>query len=287
MFNENNRLGKAMNAGPESLYLDLMKKTLSFTLWKEPGIPIEKLYYAQPPIKRGISLLLTRLFRIWDLQIIKSLHYSDRERNEGLIWPQYADTMIGIKRLDNIQFCVEKVIRNQISGDLIEAGVWRGGASIFIRAILAAYQVSDRRVFVADSFEGLPKPDEAKYPQDAGDKHYTQRFLAVSKDEVKANFDKYGLLDERVVFLPGWFKDTLPNAPIDKIAVMRVDGDMYGSTMEALISLYPKLSEGGFCIIDDYALAGCKRAVDDFRAQWNIATPLERIDWTGVFWQKG
>ena len=103
---------------------------------------------------------------------------------------------------------------------------------------------------------------------------------------MQANFERYGLLDEQVLFLEGWFKDTLPDAPIDKLAVMRLDGDMYGSTMEALTNLYPKLSRGGFCIVDDYALHRCKQAVDDFRAEWNINGPLVKIDWSGVFWQK-
>jgi hypothetical protein len=78
--------------------------------------------------------------------------------------------------------------------------------------------------------------------------------LAVSRDEVENNFRKYSLLDDKVVFLQGWFKDTLPNAPIEKLCVLRLDGDMYGSTIEALLNLYPRLSKGGFCIIDDYAL---------------------------------
>jgi hypothetical protein len=108
--------------------------------------------------------------------------------------------MIGLKRLDNIQFCIENIIKNNIEGDLIETGVWRGGATIFMRAVLAAYDITDRRVFVADSFEGLPKPNENKYPADKSDLHHTKEFLAVSIDDVKANFEKYGLLDDRVVF---------------------------------------------------------------------------------------
>jgi O-methyltransferase len=194
--------------------------------------------------------------------------------------------MIGLKRLDNIQSCIEDVIRNDVPGDLIETGVWRGGSAIFMKAILAAYGIRNRRIFVADSFQGLPPPDTAKHPRDRGDTHYKERFLAVSQDAVKRNFEKYGLLDELVVFLPGWFKDTLPVAPIESLAVMRLDGDMYGSTMDALASLYPKLSKRGYCIIDDYALQGCKNAVDDFRNERHIMTPLVRIDWSGVYWQK-
>jgi len=95
-----------------------------------------------------------------------------------------------------------------------------------------------------------------------------------------------GLLDDQVVFLKGWFKDTLPRAPFDTLAVMRLDGDLYGSTMESLENLYPKLTRGGFCVIDDYAMPGCKSAVDDYRATQAIASKIIEIDWTGRYWQK-
>jgi O-methyltransferase len=277
---------RTMDATPESLYLELMKKTLSFLLWEEVGVPIDMYAHLRSLPKRLFVRVLSHLLRAMKLQIVRDIRHEYDQRAEGRVMPMYADTMIGLKRLDNIQYCVENVIRNNIEGDLIETGVWRGGACIFMRAILAAYNISDRNIFVADSFQGLPKPDESRYVQDKGDKHYKFRFTSVSKQKVEANFSKYGLLDNQVVFLEGWFKDTLPGAPFDKLAIMRLDGDMYGSTMDALINLYPKLSEGGFCIVDDYALDSCKQAIDDFRAKWKIKSPLMKIDWTGVYWQK-
>jgi O-methyltransferase len=122
---------------------------------------------------------------------------------------------------------------------------------------------------------------------DAGDRHHRNEYLKVSRAEVEENFRRYGLLDEQVVFLEGWFADTLPRAPIERLAVFRLDGDMYQSTIEALEALYPRLSPGGSCIVDDYALPGCHRAVDDFRARHGIGEALERIDYTGVHWRKG
>jgi O-methyltransferase len=164
--------------------------------------------------------------------------------------------------------------------------VWRGGASIFMRAVLKAYGDNTRLVWLADSFQGLPKPD-GRYPQDEGDQHWEfSHTLGISLEQVKANFARYGLLDERVRFLPGWFKDTLPGAPINQLAVLRLDGDMYASTMDALRSLYHKLSPGGYLIIDDYALPNCKRAVDDFRAEHQMTEQVNQIDGSGVFWEK-
>jgi len=275
-----------MKRKPEDLYLDLMKKTLSFTLWPEPPIPIDTFNYRRPPLIRPFVSFISWVLRSGRLQLVKQAAFTTDEREEGKVWPGYADTMIGLKRLDNLQFCVETAIREGVEGDLIETGVWRGGACILMRAILAAYAIEDRTVYVADSFEGLPPPDLEKFPDDKRDKHHTRTLLAVSQNEVENNFRRFGLLDGQVVFLKGWFKDTLPNAPMGKLAVFRLDGDMYGSTMDALTNLYPKLSKGGFCIIDDYALKRCRKAVDDFRAKNNVRAEMKVVDWTGRYWRK-
>lgn len=214
-------------------------------------------------------------------------HVDPQVRIEGRDWPQRAYTMIGLKRLDNLQHCIEDILINNIPGDLIETGIWRGGAAMFMRAVLKAYDVSDRNVWAADSFEGLPLPDIEKYPGDTGDFHHQFRDLAVSLEEVKANFQRFGLLDENVYFLKGWFRDTIPHAQIDQLAVLRLDGDMYESTMEVLLQLYPKLSTGGYVIVDDYgAVAGCRKAVDDYRQINGIQEELNWIDWTGIYWQR-
>ena len=208
-------------------------------------------------------------------------------RYEGWDWPPTAETMIGTRRLDNIIDCTTRVIRAGIPGDLIETGVWRGGATILMRGILAAYEVRNRTVWVADSFRGLPEPDAERWPADAGDIHHTHPELSVDLATVRRNFERYGLLDDQVRFLEGWFADTLPAAPIEQLAVLRLDGDMYGSTMEALTALYPKLSAGGFVLIDDYGMVpGCHKAVDDFRDAQGIAEEIVPVDATGVYWEK-
>ena len=203
----------------------------------------------------------------------------------GSIWPSRAHTMIGIPRLDNIQYCVEHVLRHGIPGDLIETGVWRGGATIFMRGLLKAYGVTDRLVWVADSFQGLPVANRTRYPRESDCDFDKLGQLAISLDEVRKNFERYDLLDDQVRFLKGWFSATLPTAPINRLAVMRLDGDMYESTMDALVNLYPKLSPGGFVIIDDYnAIKSCNDAVDDFRKAGGISAELSLIPGCGAFW---
>jgi hypothetical protein len=206
-------------------------------------------------------------------------------RAEGLDWPARAHTMIGLRRLENLRHCVEEVLERGVPGDLIETGAWRGGATILMRALLKAHGVTDRTVWVADSFAGVPPPDAGQYPADAGHTLHQHAQLAVPLEQVRANFQRYGLLDDQVRFLPGWFRDTLPQAPIERLAVMRLDGDLYESTFVALQSLYGKLSPGGFVIVDDYGcIAACRQAVHDFRDAHGITEPIRPIDWSGVFW---
>ena len=204
------------------------------------------------------------------------------------VWPESVLTMIGPGGIANIRMCLERVLQDDIPGDFLEAGVWRGGACIFAKAFLDA-SGSEKKVWVADSFQGVPPPNTAEFPADAGDKLYRTPELAVSFDEVVVNFTRFGLLDDRVKFLKGWFRDTLPSAPIDKLAVLRLDGDLYESTWDTLTSLYSKLSPGGYCIIDDYHdLPACTQAVEDFRAKHGIADEIHPIDESseGCYWRK-
>ncbi len=194
-------------------------------------------------------------------------------------------TMIGRRRLDALERHVNQVLDEGVPGDLMECGVWRGGACILMNGIVRARRAPDRAVWVADSFNGLPPPADTDEGWDfTAEKHPA---LAVDLETVKSNFERFDLLDERVRFLEGWFKDTLPVAPIERLAVLRLDGDLYSSTMDALTCLYDKVSSGGFVTIDDYGgIAQCARAVSDFRASRGITEPIQKIDWTGVFWRK-
>jgi macrocin-O-methyltransferase TylF-like protien len=239
------------------LYLDLVQKCIINTIYEDPNQDS------------------------WSPKI-----FNGQLRELGRDWPSKAHSMIGNRRMSNLRQIVEYVIVNNIPGDFIETGVWRGGACIMARAIMKAYGVSDRRVWVADSFCGLPTPNP-KYEADANDNHHSFPELAVSLEEVKSNFSKYDLLDDQVAFLKGWFSETLPHADIKSLAVLRLDGDMYESTRDALSNLYDKVSGGGFVIVDDFgAVEGCKRAVMTFRKERGIEDRIQNIDGIGAFWRK-
>lgn len=179
-------------------------------------------------------------------------------------------TMLTPELLDNIEYCIRNVVENNVQGDFIECGVWKGGACIYAYYVLKELN-EKRKVYVADSFQGLPQPNVELYPQDEGDIHYSYPELAVSVEKVKENFRIFGEIDNSVVFVEGFFRDSLPNCDIEKISVLRLDGDMYESTWESLIYLYHKLEIGGYCIIDDYSgVRGCTVAVDEFREKYGI-----------------
>ena len=171
-------------------------------------------------------------------------------------------------------------------GDFVEAGAWRGGASLLCGGCSRRTATRDRRVWVADSFERLPPPDPEGYPHDAGDLNHLAEDLAVSLEEVRGNFERYGLLDDQVRFVKGWFKDTLPGLADREWALIRLDGDLYESTMDGLRNLYPRLQPGGFLIVDDYGFDNCRAAVEDYRREHEISEPIERIDWVGAFWRR-
>lgn len=274
------------NAAPTAAaaYLELLKRCLTREVFGERVVAVD------PPPGRVTRLVYPRL-RAWlaahGREITAPVRVEAGVRAVGRDWPVEGETMIGRARLDNLEWCVRDVLRRGVPGDLIETGVWRGGATILMRGVLEAYGDRDRRVWVADSFRGLPPPDAERYPADAGDPHWQEAALAVPLEAVKANFGRYGLLDDQVRFLVGWFADTLPAAPIDRLAVLRLDGDMYGSTMEALCALYPKVSVGGYVIVDDYgAVKGCRAAVEDYRRTHGVDDPMVTIDWTGVYWRR-
>ncbi|WP_431613339.1 TylF/MycF family methyltransferase [Bacillus pfraonensis] len=245
------------------MYVELLKKTILFEFWQEHEQDL--------------------LSGLWNHRITTI----DPEKHRmGETWPQIAHSMIGRMRMDNLQMCMETVLKENIEGDFIETGVWRGGACIFMSGFLKVHEIDNRKVWLADSFQGLPAPNTTKYPKDKGDILYTIDYLRVSLEEVQNNFRKYDLLNENVKFLKGWFKDTLPTAPIEKLAILRLDGDLYESTMDSLSNLYDKVSNGGFIIIDDYNLPTCESAVTDFRRERDIKEPLIRIDNNSAYWRK-
>ncbi len=252
---------------------------------------VEEITYNPNTVKLYLELLRNCLTRTIfpDEDYIPALTptlvpFDPEARRYGRRWPTEALTMVGSERLSSLEQLCLAAIHQNIRGDFVECGVWRGGCSILMRGVLVALEDKVRRVWLFDSFEGLPKPT---LPQDRDDRLWEIDHLRVTLESVQTNFRTFGLLDEHVLFQKGWFKDTLPVAKVDHIAVLRLDGDMYESTIIALNSLYAKVSPGGWVIVDDYgAIEACRQAVNDFRNEHRIDSPIEMVDWTGAHWRK-
>ena len=267
------------NATPRELYIDMVKRCVLNIPYVDVEInPIQ-------PYGRLRSAILSMLQK-GGIQLAHLRRGNYGERIAGHDVSDVAHSMISVKRLDNVQHCVETVLREHVPGDLIETGVMRGGTVILMRALLKAHGVADRKVWAADSFEGLPAPNVEKYPADEGATWHLRPTYEIGVDAVRRNFDRYGLLDDQVVFVKGWFRDTLHKGPVERLAVLRLDGDLYESTMDAILPLYPKLSVGGFVIVDDYNLDMCRKAIQDYRERMNIADEIIPIDDAGVYWRK-
>ncbi len=259
------------------LYIDLLRKGLLGQLTQD---------YSTLPQEIWWKRFILSLVRASGYELVRPVQYS--KLKEGDVWPKSAQTMIGEQRMLNIQTCLQKVIEDNVPGDVIETGVWRGGACIFMAGIIKAYGINDRTVWVADSFEGLPPATmEVDKKNIIPSYNWNNETLAVGMDDVKDNFSKYGLLDIHVKFLKGWFKDTLRQPPFHQLALARLDGDLYESTIDAIENLYPKLSVGGFLIVDDYgSWQTCQLAVDEYRKKMGITEEIIRIDKAGIYWRK-
>jgi hypothetical protein len=270
-------------------YLDLLARALVNLIYPEHELRVEHLERCGPepdPIAR------LRLMR--DIRRVRADDHAAlvAAKREGELWrgrpSPDAHTMVGLRRLEHLERCATRIFADGVPGDFLEAGVCQGGASIFLRALQVAYDEPHRTTWLADSFAGVPAPSHPVDVEDGLDLSETvQPWLAADRRMVEQNFATYELLSERVRFLPGWFAESLPDAPVDQLALLRLDGDLYSSTRETLDALYDRVATGGYVVIDDYgALAACRRAVDEFRAERAVAAELRRVDWTSVFWRK-
>lgn len=274
--------------GEREMYLDLLKKCLTASIYEESAWQVVEMSKRQAkenvrwspfaPVRR----FLVRQLRKRQFFVVRACPFDAVKRAKGEDWPCFGYTMIGSARLDNIEMCVRDVLENSVPGDFIETGVWRGGSAIFMRAMLRVCGCTDRIVWAADSFEGMPAPQSRSDGWDLSG----IELLSVSLEEVQRNFSRFGLLDDQVRFLKGWFCDTLPAAPIDKLAILRLDGDLYHSTMDALNNLYHKVSRGGYVIVDDYlGWPACRNAVHDFLDARSLHPDIRDIDSESVYWR--
>src|SRR3984885_15083008 len=200
----------------ESSYLTLLKEAITASLYPESSWMVIRKEHRKGIASFGITSFLKHSFlellSSQNFVLVKKRPFDPKVRGNGEDWPMFGYSMIGHRRLENIEYCIRSALSSGIEGDFVECGVWRGGASIYARNVLNLLGAQDRTVWLADSFEGFPvqKQEDKLDPPLAG----------VSKmigqlDEVKENFARFGLLGDNVKFLKGWFSDTLAGASAD------------------------------------------------------------------------
>lgn len=266
----------------EIRYLDLLKRALVNWIYPEHELQVGYL--------QSDHVAINKLERN---RYLRDIRYREAEKFDKLLEKKrqgfvtvLSHTLVGLRRLNHLEYCARQIFANQISGDFFEAGVCQGGASIFLRALQVTMGEAHRITWAADSFEGLPV---ASAPQDEGLDFTESNFpwLAISAETVEENFRRYNLWSDKVRLVKGWFENSLPQLQVGPISLLRLDADLYQSTREVLIYLYDKVSPGGFIVVDDYgSFESCKLAIDDFRSERGISEPLKWIDWSGVWWQK-
>lgn len=277
------------DASMRSRYLNLLKSALVNLIYPEHELRIELLER-----RCGTASGMPSDLAMRDIRYRSPAEYDDlvASKRDGAVRnrrpSRFSHTMVGMARLHNLEYCARKVFADRVPGDFLEAGVCQGGAAIFLRALQLAFGEAGRQVWLADSFEGLPPPThELDRAENLDWTAERQPWLAYDLRGVQDNFRTYQLLDDGVRWLAGWFAETLPTAPVEQIAILRADADLYQSTREVLESLYDRVSPGGFVVIDDYGtIEACRRAVDTFREERGITEPIRRIDWTGVYWRR-
>jgi len=223
-----------------------------------------------------------------------------REGNSG--HANFGVTMAGIARMASMRRMIEDVVLHGLNGSYAETGVWRGGMTIFVTAAMQLHGLSSRPVYLCDSFQGLPLPRQGSMRAGSDAIFHTQnKMLSVGVQKVLQNFERYGINSSQVVPVEGYFVDSMPKLRSslmsrgEKLAILRMDGDMYDSTVDVLYNLYDLVEVGGLVVIDDFGwspnvMFGARDAILDFRSLHGIegdaSHAVRNIDNTGAWFRK-
>ena len=240
-----------------------------------------------------IVKLLNSLFKPIGFKIVKE-DYQEK-------YPEFLDiyedckpfTMTSVDRMYALYKAVEYIIKNEIEGDFIECGVWKGGSSMLIAKTLLKFGVSNRHIWMYDTYEGMSEPtDKDKDPAGTSAEELLKKaskqdaasiWCYSDIDEVKSHLQSTGYPIELIHFVKGKVEDSIPGVmPENPIALLRLDTDWYESTKHEMDHLYPHLVQKGILIIDDYGdWQGARKAIDEYLSEHKIAMLLNTIDYTG------
>jgi O-methyltransferase len=235
-------------------------------------------------IKRGYDIIKLQATKEWPIDF--------EEIHKRLIKKVKPFTMTSYERIYGLIEAVKHLSENQIQGDIVECGVWRGGSMLAIAEVLTEMNDTSHELYLYDTFEGMSAPTE--HDKDFTDRKAEDLLLPdVNKDEdfiwayssldvVKQTMTLTNYPQQKIHFVKGKVEDTIPSILPESICLLRLDTDWYESTKHELIHLFPRLIKGGILIIDDYGIwKGARKAVDEYFAENNIQILLNRLDDTG------
>ncbi|MEM1032439.1 MAG: TylF/MycF/NovP-related O-methyltransferase [Myxococcota bacterium] len=262
-------------------YLDLLNDSLTGILEGPAAVP--------PRLsgrRRQVVDVANRALARWNLEIMRAERFDLQRRLTGSSQPLKALTQMSRLRLRQLEAMVRFLVAEGIEGDVLEAGAWRGGSVIFLRATLDVLGAKDRTVWAADSFAGYPPPGPDAGPEER--ELYAQaRYWTVTRTEIVQNLERYRCA-RGVEVLEGWFDRSLPEANLGPLAMVRVDVDGYEGVRAALEVAWPKLASGGFVIVEDVEVAGAYRAATDVRRASGVTAPWRETPGSPrtVYWRK-
>ena len=267
------------------LYLDLLKKCLTREIFDDDDFDV----VPRAGSLRGLAARgALKVLAARDLRLVRRGQTDPEDKLEGLGRPAKAETMMGSRRLDFLERAVLRIVSEGVEGDFFEAGCWRGGAAIFLLGALKALGQGERLVWAADSFDGYPEPNEAS---SAVDRLLWSRrdYFAVTRAEFERNVARYGVGGEGLRVVEGYFDRSLPEAGVGRLAMIRIDVDGYEGVRAVLDVLYPKLSPGGFVLVDELEVPGCKRAIEEHFARSGRReeiSPIPQRRPKAAYWRK-
>ena len=201
-------------------------------------------------------------------------------------------TMTSVEKMYALYSAVDYILSRNIQGHFVECGVWRGGSSMLVARMLQLRGITDRKIYLFDTFEGMSEPtqDDVDYKGNNASKLLKENehnkeesvWCLASIEDVEKNIKLTEYSLENITFVKGKVEDTLPNyTNLGDIAILRLDTDWYESTKQELVYLYPQLVNNGVLIIDDYGFwEGCKKAVDEYLTENNLSILLNRVDFS-------
>lgn len=236
---------------------------------------------------RAAGLEVTRRGR--ELEGWRYADLSDEDR--ALVRAVKSYTLTSAEAVCALADAVRHVVAQDVEGDIVECGVWRGGSMAAVARTLAALKRFDRRLYLFDTFEGMPRPTsrDVNFTGEAAEDLYRKRngrgagsdWCRATEEDVARVLAACGYDESKIHLVKGRVEETIPSEAPERIAILRLDTDWYESTRHELEHLFPRLARGGVVIIDDYGhWRGARQATDEFFARQRPGLYLHRVDYT-------